>query len=382
MRRHVLTLSVIVLTAAITVPQSAAKPSSPDPRCAAADALNEAGAIKAAQAAYVKALSRTPALKCASDGLKKLTTSDESFSKKAKDWLTNVTGALALLATLLLIVAGFFGLVFVLLTYWWLTRKALAKTPFIKRLFRPRLGVVAFKDGGEDPAVGAGVTALVRMHLRRLSESSTQTRDRIILDRVTGTEQISSAIKGLGDVAPQLKALTALLSAVPQLARLPRYAVTGTVQAAGTWGAGITVILDEQHLPGAATTLWAWKPPSGTGTSSSGTGTPTSDAATYHALAAGAASWADFELRRRQRMSRPSWTTEPDSYAYTRVGDALELQGHVDDARVVYERALGLDPANVGAVINLAGLQARGRNLEETVELLEYAADVLEQESA
>jgi tetratricopeptide (TPR) repeat protein len=379
-------LTVASLAATIAVPELYAKP--PERRCAVPDALKEAGATKAAQAAYTKALTQTPSLKCASDGLKELTENEESFSKQAKDQLTNVTGALALFATLLLLVAGFLGLAFVLLTYWrrarrWMKHKRVLKR-LLRPLFQPRLDVVAFKDGGETPAVGEGVTALVRMHLRRLSESGQRKKDRILLDRVTGAEQITSTIKGLGDVAPQLKALTTLLTAVPRLARLPRYALTGTVQAAGTWGAGITVILDEQHLQGAATTLWAWKSASGTGrgTAPSAAGAAASDAATYQALAAGAAGWADFELRRRQGMDRPRWTHDPDSYAYTRVGDALELQARPDDARVVYERALGLDPENVGAVINLASLQAREGNLEETVRLLEYASGVLERAPA
>src|SRR5262249_17600234 len=147
----------------------------------------------------------------------------------------------ALAALALVIVGAVLGAIFVWLTYWRHAREWMKQQPLLRRSFRPRLAVTAFDDGGADPAtIGSGVTALVRQHLYRLARLQEANAD-YMLDRLTATEDVASAVGELGDLAPQFKAFSALLTVIPQLARLPRYSLGGALQASGQLGGGITM---------------------------------------------------------------------------------------------------------------------------------------------
>lgn len=347
---------VAVLIVALAGVSPALATSKPSP-CASADALAAVGESKPARAAYDKLLAARPNLACARAGLSKLN------AKSTLDrWGTEVgrlTKLLSLAAVVGLIAAAVLGGVFVLLTYVGPIRRLLRRIPVVGRAFRPRLSVGTFVDGGATSGVGAAVAPLVRQYLYVLARQQTNDPD-YTLDRLTATEDRIAAVGRLGDLAPQFKALSALLTAVPALARLPRYALGGSLQAApaGRSG-GITAILDQQHAQGAGVTLWSRD--------------AQTDAGTYQALAAGAAAWADFEIREIARYERTHLVRTASSFAYLQMGLQLEFDQQRAAARLAYLSALASDPANAAALTNIALLDASDSRFALAVRWLQLA---------
>lgn len=332
--------------------------------CTRAADLAGVGKRKEAEAKYVEIL-KSRDEECARSGLEELR-ADPSWIEDLRDWMAPIASALALGAILLLGGLAILGALFVAMTYWSWTRHRLSRTPFIRWAFRPRVGVTAFTDAGVTPPIGSGVTGLVRMHLRRLARRQEQGGSDYRLDRITGTEGIATAVGRLAGLAPQFKALSALLAVIPQLARLPRYTVNGALQngTVSAGGAGLTVILDEQHMQGEGVTLWSH--------------TSNIDGPAYQSLAAGAAGWTDFLIRQREGFERPSYTTSAESYAYLRTGVQLEAEGREGEARSAYMSAVKVDPANVGALLNLSVAAAREGQFADAITWLEIAQSVLE----
>jgi tetratricopeptide (TPR) repeat protein len=329
-------------------------------QCARAAALADAGEEDAAKKIYVELATRGDAA-CATDALSKL--NDESSGERV---VSDVTGALKVLASglvalLLAIVA--IVVLFVLLT-WTPLRRLLARLVVIGRLFDPTLKVEPFTDAGAKPPVGTGVTGLVRAALARLGEEQDQTTQ-LRIDSTAGVETIASAIGGLGDLVPQAKGVTGLLTALPALARTPRYSVDGTLQLAGEAGDGLTVSLKERGDLAATTTMW---PPPATNESP--------DA--YYQLASAASGWADFMVRQREDLPRAEFTSDAMSFGYFRAAVELDRSGRIEDAHDTYMEALNYDEENVGALLNLGLIYAREEEFERALVLFLRAVAIAE----
>jgi tetratricopeptide (TPR) repeat protein len=334
-------------------------------KCDRAQDLADVGKEKEAEALYVEVL-KTRDEQCAREGLTDLRSDawwTEDALQDANDWLAAASAAFALLATFMLILAAIGALIIVGITYFGRFGRR-----FGRFFLRTRLGVGVFTDGGVDPPIGAGVTNLVRIHLRRMALKQEQGGSDYGLDRVTGIEGIAKSIGGLADLAPQFKALSALLLAIPSLGRFPRYTLNGSLQRGTPRGAGLTVILDHQRWQGEGITLWSQT---------------TADAASYQALAAGAAAWTDFLVREQTEQEQTTpFTKDAESYAYLRTGFQLERDDRRADARCAYVSAIRADPTNVAALLNLSVAAARDGDLQDAVTWLRTAKDLLDAEKA
>jgi tetratricopeptide (TPR) repeat protein len=186
------------------------------------------------------------------------------------------------------------------------------------------------------------------------------------IDSTGGVESIAKAIGGLGELAPQAKGAAGLLTAVPALARTPRYSIDGTLQLAGVAGDGLTVNLKERGSLTATTTFW-WRPPTGPGSPDA-----------YSQLAAAAAGWADFLIREREALERSGLTRDAMSFGYFHAGVELDRAGRLDAAHDTYLEALDHDDENIGALLNLGLLYAREQKYERALEVFTRAVGVAE----
>jgi len=171
---------------------------------------------------------------------------------------------------------------------------------------------------------------------------------------------VSDTIARLGDLAPQFKALAAIVAFVVQIARLPIYTVNGTLQPDGGSGFGLTLTLDRGRRAADATTLWHTK------------GDETVDAV-FQRLATVAAGWIDYAARIDEGLAF-DFVASPKSIAYFRAGVVMKELGRDDDACRLYDQALRLDATNIGALVNLARIYEHKSLLrDEAVTMLEAA---------
>jgi tetratricopeptide (TPR) repeat protein len=325
--------------------------------CARAAALAHAGEVAAAKKLYVDLASREGA-PCAVFALSKLNaeTAGDTLVSDVTRWLKLIGAGLAAFFAAALAVA----VVYVVLS-WTPARRLMARVVGLGRLFDPTLRVEPFTDAGADPAVGAGVTGLARTALVRLGEEQEGVQQ-LRVDNTAGVETIRGALGGLGELAPQAKGIVSLLTALPALARTPRYSIDGTLQLAGVEGDGLTVSLKERGDLADTTTLW-WP------STQSANGAAAPDA--YYRLASAAAAWADFRIRTRERLPRPPLTDDASSFGYFHAGVELDRAGRYDEAHDAYLEALIHDEDNVGALLNLGLLYAREENYETALALFE-----------
>jgi tetratricopeptide (TPR) repeat protein len=77
----------------------------------------------------------------------------------------------------------------------------------------------------------------------------------------------------------------------------------------------------------------------------------------------------------------PLFTEDWQSYAYFRAGVDWKQQGEIDKARQMYLKALGRDPYNRGALLNLGNLDTEAENYEQAMLRLAKAKDLASQGS-
>ena len=102
------------------------------------------------------------------------------------------------------------------------------------------------------------------------------------------------------------------------------------------------------------------------------------DAGTYHAIAAGAAGWADYTIREREQLEKTRFVKNAQSFAYLRCGLQLQDDGRDDDARIAYRDAVSADEANVAALLNLAVLDAARGEYPAAIQWLRDAKRAVE----
>jgi tetratricopeptide (TPR) repeat protein len=332
-----------------------------DPVCTRAAALADAGEVAAAKKLYV-GLASKKAAPCATKALTQLNgdTAGDDLIAAVTRWGKLVGAALAvLLATVLAFVVAY------VVASWTPLRHLLGRALWVGRLFDPSLKVEPFSDTGADPAVGAGVTGLVRTALARLGEEQTEA-GALLVDKAAGLESVKTAISGLGDLAPQAKGVISLLTALPALARTPRYSVEGTLQLAGVAGDGLTVVLKERGDLAETTTLW-WPPPAVAKSPDS-----------YYQLATAAAAWSDYLIRKREDLDVPDVTRDATSFGYFHTAVELDRAGRTEDAESAYAVALQHDEDNVGALVNLGLIEAREEQYEAALVLFLRAVSVVQ----
>jgi tetratricopeptide (TPR) repeat protein len=335
----------------------------PAANCVRANAMADAGAEEQAEALYVDILKGNN-IECAREGLAEL--NEGSIPSKIADGLKSANTLTALALTLLALLFVVAAVAFVGGTYSQRTRGWMADRRWLRSFFRPRLAIATIEDGGANPAVGEGVSALVRAKIASLM----QPQGGYSLDQRTGTESLAKGIVGLAEAAPQLKGVAAVLGFAGEHAKLPRYTLGGTLQAAGVLGGGITAVLDKRREREDVLTLWSHEP-------SADPPTPSQ----FHALAAGAAAWTDYMIRRNERLQLPERSGNASSFAYLHVGLQLALDRQTAAAIRSFEVATISDPQSVAAMLNVGVLLARQGNFDESISWLTVARRVLDPDS-
>jgi hypothetical protein len=333
-------------------------------QCARARSVADAGAKEEAAEIYAEILKKQT-LACATKGL--ANAKSKSWSYDLQNWLTHWTSLFGLLV-------GFavFPLLVAALVFVWLTRRSegarlwMGQQWLLSPLFRTRLTLQPFTDGGNDAGIGAGFTALLRARLSELSEPPAGD-GAFVLDHLAGTEDLSQTIGDLAAISDQLKGVSAVFAFALAHSRVPRYTMNGTLQGAGTLGAGVTLVLSEQQAQEDIVTLWSHD--------TSGQDGPRE----YQAMAAGAAAWTDYRIRKHRGVETPSVTDNEASYAYLHVGLQLVRDGEVIRAMQAYWHAFAEAPDNVAALLNLSVLDAQQlQNYDRSLRWLTVAKQVIE----
>lgn len=332
--------------------------------CATARALEDAGLDDQARAAYAGVLKLVPRSRCASEGLTRLQGDGGvlSWIKQAGADLADVLGDVALLGLLTGLAAW---LLLLVLTH----TPVLRRLPGVRALRRARLQLQPLDDG-ETSGLGAGTTALLRA---RLNHDANDTR----IALASGPSD-TGALDGLADVSDQAKLVVALLRLLR--AGLPKrdWVVSGVLQGRSTDGEGLSLAVDSGGRYRAFGEFWAHAccVPAAAG----------ADAMEpYRSLTIPAAGWLGHQVA-AANDPRSLLTQNPDSWALFTVGLHFYDLGRRAQARVFYERALGLDGQNIAALANLGvmdaeeldGSAADAARLERAEERLRRALELLE----
>ncbi len=214
----------------------------------------------------------------------------------------------------------------------------------IGRFFGPALQLEAFEDGAMAERVGPSFALLVQARI----DGGRETGSHLYL--VTGEERTGDYVAALQGV-PQTQALAVALSLLRLLWRKQRLTVSGSLKPIDdrqTAAATVSLRLDAKLID--TSEFWLGEPPS----------PQLTPFASNRALAVAVAGWIEHEVidetpgppAREVLLSHDS-----RSWALFRAGSELNRMSLLNEADDLYERALGIDRYNIGALIDLAHLR-------------------------
>jgi tetratricopeptide (TPR) repeat protein len=359
--RSSLSLFLAALTLfALSLPDAAAEsaPPGPKPSCAQGEALADAGQKAKAEAVYVKVLEANPKEGCASTGLEGL-----KSSKAPWEWAATAgTDAGHVLAFLVLGTLTVLALALLVLQP--LTRiPKLRDLPPGRYFLKPNLEVKTLEAEWMTSKLGGQVASLIRARV-------TPRRDGGV-DIVTGQAAFSDSLKPLADVSSEAKSAVAIATLLESTLPRRNFEVNGALQPEGESGRGITVELTNDKRFLGATTLWERE-----------FDVPDDEVKAFQRLAVPAAAWIDHFIATAVGVGDRLLSQNPQSWAMFKTGAARQEAGEFDEAKALYERALGIDPDNAGALANLGALEMQGQEYEEALAHLESALAKLGGESA
>lgn len=310
--------------------------------CAKAEALTKAGQGKEAEEALVKVLEAEPNSSCPA----KLDSLEEAQSPW--EWAATATkDALAVIVALLLGLAILFVLAALILR---LLRVC---------LFPPTLQVKALDNGGNDNALGTGLTALIGGRISRRRDKGA--------DLVTGRASLGESLEPLGDIATEAKAAVSVIAVFSKLLLHKNFDLSGTVQQKGGNGCGISLQFTEGNGVVDVATFWANDFKAGD-----------DEVEAYQRLAIPAAAWVDHVLATALGNQEELLSKDARSWALFEAASERQQEGDEDEAAELYEDALDFDPDNAGALANLGVIRTRNYEYERAATLLERARALLE----
>ncbi len=234
---------------------------------------------------------------------------------------------------------------------------------------RPYLVIGDFDSSGTDAALGKRLAALVRQRLAEpLSASSTLTIATGPVEPAQIPADITSGLSSMSSVAQTVLAVFRWAS--------PRRVVTitGLLHPQGLRGVGATLTIGEDQNASNSVTIWqeVFEPdfvPVSTGSDAALAAQP------YDSLIAPSVTWLQFHMYREYGSDKksPFQTRDWRSQAAFEAGLRLSNFGRSEAARTMYLKALGHDPSNLGARLNLA-LLLSWSDIREQIKQLEYVA--------
>jgi tetratricopeptide (TPR) repeat protein len=342
-------------------------------RCAQGDAERDLDRSTEARKAYTSALASAPRAPCAVNGLRVLPDHNRFVSTVsavvvALPIVAELVGLMALLVLLLL-----------LLAYLSPVRKLYMRTPWLSSWIGPRLGFDGFDDSalGDGEKWGKPLQARVQQELQALQERVVREQQpgysldggsplEEVVDIVSAKGGLKAALDNASQINEQTKILAAILDLLYAVLPIRRFNISGVIEPMVQNHAPATVSLESNGHLSAATRL----------------SQPVVNGAAkyedYEALAGAAAVWIQFELARALRDGTFS-ANEAESFAFVR--QAVEVTHRVEpdyaQARVLYQRAIEVDPDNWLARVNLAAMEAMlGRHKAALAVTVSAIADI------
>jgi tetratricopeptide (TPR) repeat protein len=239
----------------------------------------------------------------------------------------------------------------------------------ITHSFRPFLVIGDFEPSGLDATLGKRMAALVRQNL---AEPRSARSSLLIASGPIEPIQLPAEITSeLSSAVPMRQTLTALLRWVS-----PRPVVTiaGLLHPQGLRGVGVTLTIAENQRASHSVTLWQrnFEPdfaPVPVGTDSG------LAAQAFDVLITPSATWVQFQMQKAYGSTKKfsfqtlNWRSQADFEAGLRLTDL----GRNEAAQTMYLRALGHDPKNFAARLNLA-LLLPPSNTREQIKQFRYVA--------
>lgn len=351
--------------------------------CEQGEKLAEAGKDEAAEVRYTRALDENVGSKCAKAGLAE---GSGSFWQSVADADEDLAHLPSLLGNALLILAGSVAIVGIV---WTLVRRR-----------RRSLVIRPFGDDAVKPPLGAGMAGLVEQQLKALSHAKRRAAGDDLdpdflatdVELLAEDRKLADAVGRVSEVS-QLSLALAIFDLADRILPARRHLVAAELLPPGARGEGVSLAVYRHNSLWARGSLWheevkEWLP--GATEDAEGRETPTAaskdekgeqvqDPGPYYDLAVPAAWWVQYEVARSTDSSVSLITADARSFALLGAGIALQREGEDTAAVEAYEEALKVDPDNVVAKVNLAGLRARllGR-YRNSVVLLEEALATLE----
>ena len=249
----------------------------------------------------------------------------------------------------------------------WLRRRRWVRS--LGRLFGPALQIEAFEAGAMDKPVGPNFALLAQARIGGGRETGSH------LYLVTGEEPTNDYIATLQGT-PQTQLLAVALTLLRFAWRRPRLTVSGSLKPIAddqTAAATVSLRLDSRLIDTAE--FWLAEPPAAKLT----------PAASNRVLAVAVAGWIEHEVI-DETPGPPArevlLSSDSRSWALFRAGSELNRMSLLDDAADLYERALAIDPDNVGALIDLAHLRRLDGHHAGATVLARDAIDVIVRRNA
>jgi tetratricopeptide (TPR) repeat protein len=223
-------------------------------------------------------------------------------------------------------------------------RRAREQLPLVGRAYRPKIEIQVTPADGVDVAVKNTVTEMFVDEMNAVRTPGID--ERLVEDQTMPnlSAALDTARPGLGKLWQQVAT------------RLPQERFTARIQLHQPRAdqVAMTVELLKRNKHSIGTTVFQVAPPKVEDRALIG----------YQLLVPRATAWLRFALhnewpRDEVKVPRPFNTTNAESYGEFRAGVVYESLGLVSEARAAYHRAIDADPANVGALLNLALVDSR-----------------------
>jgi tetratricopeptide (TPR) repeat protein len=238
------------------------------------------------------------------------------------------------------------------------------------RIGRPFLVIGDFDSSGMDAAVGKRIAALVRQQLAAPRSASLSLT--IATGPVEPTPVPAEITSGLSSAIPMAQTLSAVLRwASPKRV----VTITGLVHPPGRRGVGVTLIAGENQRTSQSVTIWQRDFEPDVVPVPAGTDAAVVAAQQYDSLITPGATWLQFHMQNEYGSHKKSsfQTRDWRSRAAFEAGLRLEALNCKEAAQKMYLKALGHDPKNLAARVNMALLLPLS-NIREQIELLKYVA--------
>ena len=227
----------------------------------------------------------------------------------------------------------------------------------------PVLEVDSFEDDVSVPGLGPAFASKLRANL-----SKRETGRNLFL--VTGEGAANPALTALQEV-PQARLVAAAVLLLRGLPFKMRLVVTGSLTSIDDDGArAVVLVLRRGSRVTVTTEIRPTQRPS----------SAMSPSASNDVLAVAAAGWAEHVVA-DETPGPPGrdvfFSRDPLSWAFFRAGATLSRRSYLKEAGDAYERALAIDPANIGALVDLAHLRRREEHFAGAASLAQLAVELI-----